>query len=74
MGEIGPADLTFELRSKVMQNHAIFHDAFGRFYNRYLKGRGYCYTFNCGNRFLKKSPLFGHITGIMYWLFNEGVC
>jgi len=74
MGKIGPSDLTFETRSKVMQNHAIFHDAFGRFYNRYGKGRGYCYTFNCESRFLKKSPIFGHITGIVYWLFNEGVC
>ena len=36
MGKIGPGDNSFETRSKVMQNHAIFHDAFGRFYNRYL--------------------------------------
>ena len=56
------------------ENHVIFYDAFGRFYNRYRRGRGYCYVFNCGNRFLKKSPLFGHIAGIVYWLFNEGVC
>ena len=74
MGKIGPSDLTFETRSKVIQNHGIFHDAFGRFYIRYRKGRGYCYTFNCGNNFLKKSPMFGHITGILYWLFNDGVC
>ena len=78
MGKIGPSDLTFVRRSKVMQNHAIFHDAFGRFYNDYYdrhgRLRGYCYTFNCRIKFLKKSPLFGHLTGIVYWLFNEGVC
>lgn len=35
MGKIGPEDISFERRSKVMQNRAIFHDAFGRFYKRY---------------------------------------
>ena len=36
MGKIGPSDLTFEARSKVMQNHGIFHDALEDF----LSGTG----------------------------------
>ena len=38
MRKVGPSDLTFETKAKVMINHEICHDGFGRFYNRYGRG------------------------------------
>ena len=35
--------------------HSIFHDAYGRFYNRYGYGSGYCYLFHNLPNFIKKS-------------------
>ena len=34
--------------------HSIFHDAYGRFYNRYGYGSGYCYLFHNLPNFIKK--------------------
>ena len=79
MGLIGPGSgrLTRLLEfifgwSDVFSNHAILHDAFGRFYTRFHDGNGYTY---CINRyvpdFVKKSPLFGHLTGLIYCAFKR---
>ena len=58
--------------SDVFSNHTILHDAFGRFYTRFHDGNGYTY---CINRhvpdFVKKSPLFGHLTGLIYCAFKR---
>ena len=58
--------------SNTFSNHAILHDAFGRFYTRFHDGNGYTY---CINRyvpdFMKKSPLFGHLTGLIYCAFKQ---
>ena len=48
--------------------HSILHDVYGRIYLKYEKGRGYVYMFNAPN-WMKKCPLFGHITGLMYSLY-----
>ena len=52
--------------SDVMHNHSILHDAFGRFYDNYGKGRGYTYAFEKTPNCLKRSPLGGQISGIIY--------
>ena len=73
MGLIGPGYncLTFTLefafnRSKTICNHAILHDAFGRFYNDYKHGPGYFYTSRTKHESIKKLPLIGHLSGLMF--------
>ena len=58
--------------SNVFASHAILHDAFGRFYNRFEFGPGYTYCLK-GHipEFMKKSPFFGHITGLNYCAFKQ---
>lgn len=53
--------------------HSAFHDAYGRFYVKYQKGRGYCYVIpeNMTTHYFKKSPLFGHITGFVWSVLNS---
>ena len=52
----------------ILHSHSILHDAFGRFYNRYLLNRGYTYVIpeNISPEFMKRSPLCGQITGLIY--------
>ena len=52
--------------SDVMHNHSILHDAFGRFYDNYEKGRGYTYALKSAPRIMKRSPMCGQISGIIY--------
>ena len=52
--------------SNVMHNHSILHDAFGRFYDNYEKGRGYTYALKSAPRIMKRSPMCGQISGIIY--------
>ena len=51
--------------------HSILHDAYGRFYAKYGLDRGYCYAIKNSTRFMKKSPLFGHISGFFFALFHK---
>ena len=48
--------------------HSILHDCYGRIYTKYNIGRGYVYMFNAP-KWMKKCPLFGHITGLMYSIY-----
>ena len=52
----------------VLHSHSILHDAFGRFYNRYSLDRGYTYTIpkNLTTKWMKRSPLRGQFTGLIY--------
>ena len=51
--------------------HSALYDAFGRFYTKYKKGRGYCYVLKKSSKFLKTSPLFGRITGFVWSIKNS---
>ena len=75
IGLIGPGNgcLTHFLQrilgqSAVLHSHSILHDAFGRFYAHHSLDRGYTYvipdnrTPNC----IKRSPLCGRISGLIY--------
>lgn len=75
IGLIGPGNgcLTHFLerifnRYNKLHSHSILHDAFGRFYGKYSKGRGYLYTIpeRMTPNFLKRSPLCGQISGLIY--------
>ena len=46
--------------------HSSFHDAYGRFYNSYGYGSGYCYLFHNLPNFSKKDSLFGTIIGLIF--------
>ena len=46
--------------------HSSFHDAYGRFYNRYGYGSGYYYLFQNLPKFCKKNSLFGNIIGLIF--------
>ena len=55
--------------NRICHLHSILHDTYGRIYNRYNNvGRGYVYMFNAPN-WMKKCPLFGHITGLAYSIY-----
>ena len=51
--------------------HSIFHYAYGRFYNRYGYGSGYCYLFHNLPNFFKKISLFGNIIGLIFSFFKQ---
>ena len=80
IGLIGPGDgcFTFILerlfgKIRFFHLHSAFHDAYGRFYTKYKKGRGYCYiipkrmTTPC----LKNSPLLGNISGLIWSIYHR---
>ena len=53
IGLIGPGSVRITCclealfyRCSFCHAHSIFHDAYGRFYNRYGYGSGYCYLFH----------------------------
>ena len=57
--------------SFVMRTHAIFHDAFGRFYEKYQKDRGYTYAFKNAPNIFKRSMFCGQISGLIYCKWNN---
>ena len=80
IGLIGPGNgcLTWFLerifhQSDILHSHSILHDAFGRFYTHHSLNRGYTYvtpnniTPNC----IKRFPLCGQISGLIYCAFNK---
>ena len=58
--------------SQLIQTHSILHDAFGRFYLRHEKGRGYMYSHKpkFTNDEDKRTCYKGQISGLLYCLFN----
>ena len=44
--------------SNIIKSHAILHDAFGRFYNRYQMDRGYCYALYHSSNYMNKYQVF----------------
>ena len=54
--------------NRICHLHSILHDTYGRIYTKYNQGRGYVYMFN-GPKWMKKCPLFGHITGLLYSIY-----
>ena len=80
IGLIGPGNgcLTHFLerifnKSEILHSHSILHDAFGRFHDHYLKDRGYTYVIpeNRTPKWIKRSPLCGQISGLIYCAFNK---
>ena len=57
-------------RSDISHSHSILHDAFGRFYAHNSLDRGYTYVIpeNKTPRWVKKSPLCGQVSGLIYCL------
>ena len=51
--------------------NSIFQDAYGRFYNRYGHGSGYCYLFHNLPNIIEKDSLFGNITGLAFSFFKQ---
>ena len=55
--------------NRVCHLHSILQDVYGRIYNNYNQtGRGYVYVFNAPI-WMKTSPFFGHISGLMYSIY-----
>ena len=54
--------------SIMMRSHSILHDAFGRFYAHHQLDRGYTYVIpkNRTPKCIKRSPLCGQISGLIY--------
>ena len=80
IGLIGPGNgcLTWLLERvfghlDMLHSHSILHDAFGRFHDHYLKDRGYTYVIpkNRTPKWMKRSPLCGQISGLIYCAFNK---
>lgn len=57
----------------IIHSHSILHDAFGRFYDHHQLDRGYLYVINEKRtaKFMKKSPIFGQITGLLYCCYHR---
>ena len=80
IGLIGPGNgcLTWFLerifnQSDILHSHSILHDAFGRFYTHHSLNRGYTYVIpnNITPNCIKRSPLCGQISGLIYCAFNK---
>ena len=54
-----------------MRAHGIIHDACGRAYHDFGVGKGYCYALENPPVFMKSSPFFGHISGIVFCIRNR---
>ena len=54
--------------NRVCHLHSICLDVYGRILLTYGVGRGYVYMLNAPN-WMKKSPFFGHISGLMYSIY-----
>ena len=46
--------------------YSSFHDAYGRFYNRYGYGSGYCYLFHNLPNFCKKNSWYVNIIRLIF--------
>ena len=57
----------------ILNSHSILHDAFGRFYKNHSLGRGYTYAIpeKYTTRVVKRSPLCGQISGLIYCIFKR---
>ena len=75
IGLIGPGNgcLTHFLekifnQSHILHSHSILHDAFGRFYAHHSLDRGYTCIIpkNLTPKCIKRSPLCGQISGLIY--------
>ena len=80
IGLIGPGNgcLTHFLerifnQSDILHSHSILHDAFGRFYDHHQLDRGYTYVIpkNRTIKCIKRSPLCGQISGLIYCLSKK---
>ena len=80
IGLIGPGNgcLTWFLERMlgqfgVLHSHSILHDAYGRFYTHHQSDRGYTYTIpkNLTPKCVKRSPLCGQISGLIYCLSRK---
>ena len=54
-----------------MRAHGIIHDACGRAYCDFGVGKGYCYAVKNPTNFMKSSPFLGHISGIVFCIWNR---
>ena len=74
IGLIGPGHscvtgiFEFVCPNRICHLHSILHDVYGRIFLRYKTGRGYIYMFNAP-KWMKKCPLFGHFTGLIYSIY-----
>ena len=75
IGLLGPGNsfLTWLFESTfgwidILNSHSILHDAFGRFYDHHESGRGYTYAIpeKYTTKLIKRSPLCGQISGLLY--------
>ena len=59
--------------SDILHSHSILHDAFGRFYVNHSLDRGYTYVIpeNRTPKWVKRSPLCGQISGLIYCTFKK---
>lgn len=57
----------------ILHSHSILHDAYGRFYSRYSEDRGYTYAIpiNLTPKLVKRSPLCGQISGLIYCISKK---
>ena len=62
-------NIPIKSNSRVLNNHLIFYRAFKSFYNHYKIGRGCVYVFDSPIN----SEVIGYLTGILYWIFHEGL-
>ena len=80
MGLIGPdnSKLTQFLEKlfgwiDYLRAHSILHDAYGRFFLHYKLDRGYCYPLSgeLSTNNIRRNPLCGQASGLIYCWFNE---
>ena len=57
----------------ILHSHSILHDAFGRFYDHFSLDRGYSYVIpkNLTPKPIKRSPLCGQISGLIYCISKK---
>ena len=58
-------------RISCCHTHSILHDAYGRFYLKYKQDKGYCYAMKNAPEWMKRSPLFGHVTGFLFSIIHR---
>ena len=59
-------------KSTLLQRHAFYHDLSGHLYNEFGIGTGYSYAIRYMSlpRFFMTCCLVGHVSGLVYFLFN----
>ena len=60
-------------QSDILHSHSILHDAFGGFYNHHQLDRGYTYVIPKKRtpKCIKRSPLCGQISGLIYCVYKK---